>query len=374
MKRITTWLASPALALLIMATSPMAMAGGKTFSKNAGQFRSNNSSNNVSRNFQLSSGIKNSRIGQNSVQPGKPFNPGSGGTIIKNPGVTLPIQPLNPGQGGGRTRTPKFGGVIDINPGVIVDPIKPPKGPIVIDPSGPILDPFPGNGGNGNGGNGNGGNGNGGNGNGGNGNGGNGNGGNGNGGNGNGGHGHGHGHHWPHHWGYCNNWYWGYGFNCPQVIPCALPTVTYVPAPVTVVEVPTNSVDGLFSSLDASGADLLVAQVQIVEAGNSQAGPLLRVLIANQGRADVTVPTRLAMISIKEAPATADSPRVVTDVKALRAGETTSVDVRMPVASNSLPKLVVAVEIPKSVVDIKPENNLAVGELSQLPVVTTAMK
>ena len=355
MKRITTWLASPALALLIMATSPMAMAGGKSFSKSSGQFRSHNSSSGVSQSFQLSGGIKNSRIGQSSVQQGgKPFNPGSGGTIIKNPGQTLPFQPLNPGSSGGRTRTPKFDGVIDINPGTVVgpikpiQPIKPPKGPIVVDPSGPILDPFPGNGGNGGNGNGNG--------------------------NGNGGHGHGHGHHWPHHWGYCNNWYWGHGFNCPQVIPCSLPTVTYVPAPVTVVEVPTNSVDGLFSSLDASGADLLVAQVQIVEAGNSQNGPLLRVLIANQGRSDVTVPTRLAMISLKEAPATADSPRVVTDVKALRAGETTSLDVRMPVASNSLPKLIVAVEIPKSVVDTKPENNLAVGELSQLPVVTTAMK
>ncbi len=150
--------------------------------------------------------------------------------------------------------------------------------------------------------------------------------------------------------------------------------MTYLPAPVTVVEVPTNSVDGLFSSLDASGVDLLVAQVQIVEAGNSQNGPLLRVLIANQGRTDVTVPTRLAMISIKDAPATAESPRVMTDVKALRAGETTALDVRMPVASNSLPKLVVAVEIPKSVVDIKPDNNLAVGELSQLPLATTAMK
>lgn len=359
MKRITSWLASPALALLIMATSPIAMAGGKSFSKSVGQFRGNGGTNNVSQNYQLSGGIKNTRIGQTPIQQGKPFNYG-GGTTIKNPGITLPTQTFNPVKDG-RTRQPKFNGVIDINPGVIVGPIKPvkpPKGPIVVDPSGPILDPFPGNGGNGNGnGNGNGGHGN----------------GSGHGGGHGNGHGHGH-HHWPQHWGYCNNWYWGHGFNCPQVIPCSIPTVTYVPAPVTVVEVPTSSVDGLFSSLDASGADLLVAQVQIVEMGNSQAGPLLRVLIANQGRVDVTVPTRLALISIKEAPATADSPRVMTEVKALRAGETASLDVRMPVAANSLPKLVVAVEIPKSVVDTKPENNLAVGELSQLPVVTTAMK
>ena len=318
MKRTFSWLVAPALALTILVTTPTLWASGRKGSNLSG--RSTGSGNTQNRQF-------------------TPINLGSKGIQSKpGVGIHLPSQNGNYGNVSRITKKPNFGIVTPPNglhPKSV--PYIPPKSPPIFKPT-PI--PFPGSGG------------------------------------GKGcGNGHHHGHHcnWPTHW-HCHNWNWGYGFQCPQVVPCQLPTVTYIPAPVTVIEIQTGSVDDLFSSLSAVGIDLVVSQIMVAEAGNAEHGPLLQVTIFNQGQSDLTIPTRVALLALQDAPPTSDSPRAMETVKALKSGESTRVEVRLPASATAMPRLLVAVEIPKDVVDVNEQNNVVQGEFSQIPTTTTAMK
>lgn len=182
------------------------------------------------------------------------------------------------------------------------------------------------------------------------------------GGNGNG-NGHGHGCHWPHHWNHwvgCINVY----FPCPRVIqPCPLPCVgeTVIVTPVVTETVVSGSVTRI-------GIDLAVREVKVLSRGDATNGALYRVMIVNNGTMDLTGKARIALFAVGDAQPDASTPQVLGEFNGLKAGETAIVDVRMPVAGNALPNLLVAVEVPEGVQDLNESNNVAMGEVAKLPM------
>ncbi|MBL8810675.1 MAG: hypothetical protein JNM43_10900 [Planctomycetaceae bacterium] len=276
--------------------------------------------------------------GKKPILAGTPISVNPIPTPFKPP-ITKPGIPLNPLPG----------------PGFPIKPIKPTKPPIVINPGGPLnpfpmppikplppinpnpnpipptppINPNPPGGGHG------------------------------------GGHGHGNGHgcNWHHHWNHwvgCINVY----FPCPRVIqPCPLPCVGQ-----TVIVTPVVT-DTLVTRL---GIDLAVREVKVLSLGNATEGTLYRVLITNNGSMDMTGEARIALFAVGDAQPDASTPQVLGTFNGLKAGETAIVDVRMPVAGNALPNLLVAVEIPEGVQDLNEANNVAIGEVAKLPVEVAA--
>jgi hypothetical protein len=120
--------------------------------------------------------------------------------------------------------------------------------------------------------------------------------------------------------------------------------------------------------------DLVITDVQIVEAASANRGALYRVTINNMGTADMDVPTRVAALGMNDNQPTEDSPRVMEMLNGLKAGESASLELRMPVAANTLPKLLIAVEIPENFKDTNEMNNVAAGEVAQLPQPTAMVK
>ena len=160
---------------------------------------------------------------------------------------------------------------------------------------------------------------------------------------------------------------------------------TAVPPLPPVPESPSPSSSGSpspSSSLSPSGPgsaktreiDLAVKDVRVVEAATANLGALYRVSIINQGPANLDVPTRVAALGIKDGQPSEDTPRTIEMLKSLKSGETAELDLRLPVAANALPRLLVAVEIPESYKDTNEMNNVAAGEVAQVPPLAVASK
>lgn len=199
-------------------------------------------------------------------------------------------------------------------------------------------------------------------------------------------------------WGFgCGNWgcgNWGYGcgywpgyfgcyngcYNYPlvQPYPVVFTTPGYVSTTPAVVPTSTTlvlndtAVPPAPAPAKTRDIDLGIKSVQLVEAANADHGALYRVTIANMGPSDLDVATRVAALGIKDSQPNADTPRAIETINSLKVGETTNLDLRMPVAANALPKLLVAVEIPDNFKDTNESNNVAAGEVSQLTQVASA--
>lgn len=205
---------------------------------------------------------------------------------------------------------------------------------------------------------------------------------------------------WGHgHWG-CGNYgcgnygcgnyqcgYWpGYFNGCSnypvvQPYPLAVSTTYVSSAPVVEVVPVVSSIPLNDQAVPLPPAptsmreiDLVIKEVQVVEAASADRGALYRVTIINMGTTNMDVPTRVAALAMKDNQPTEESPRVLETVKSLQAGETVSMELRMPVTANALPKLLVAVEIPENFKDTNEMNNVAAGEVAQLPQPTAMVK
>jgi hypothetical protein len=154
----------------------------------------------------------------------------------------------------------------------------------------------------------------------------------------------------PGPWGGC--WNWGLGcnfpwFNCglyyptPCYNPCVTPWVSYCPtlttvtvaAPVTIeapiVETPVAEV---VAEAAPASVDLVVEQVVMVEAGDlaKNEGPLLRVVVANLGKADAGKFSLGLYASLKNEP-NAEMVPAGKELTQLAAGARETIEVRLPV-------------------------------------------
>lgn len=178
----------------------------------------------------------------------------------------------------------------------------------------------------------------------------------------------------------CGYWpgctYWP-GYFSPCVTYPLYPTCYYTPtyfttsvvtvAPSTVVAdpVPPAPVSAALPEID-----LLIQDVKVVEPATATQGALYRITIKNQGPMNLSVPFRVAALGLKETQPTAETPRAMETLAGLKVGESSTVELRMPAAASSLPRLLIAIEIPESFKDLDEQNNVAAGEVSQLALVT----
>jgi hypothetical protein len=210
---------------------------------------------------------------------------------------------------------------------------------------------------------------------------------------------------WGNGWcgnGYCNNYcggWWGssnYGYGCgnwfgnscgcyyPVVQPYPLTVCSpiYVTQPATVVQVApvTTTVakevapEVAPAPLSAREIDLAIKEVKVLAKGDAQNGPMYRVFVTNKGPMNLDQPSRVALISINDGKPSADTPRMIETLKSLKVGETAELDMRLPVAANTFPMLLVAVEVPETFKDTNEQDNVAQGEVAQLPVAVAATK
>ena len=190
-------------------------------------------------------------------------------------------------------------------------------------------------------------------------------------------------------WGYgnygCGYWpgYFGGCYNTPlyQPYPVTVSTPVYVTSTPTVVPTSTSLVlnDAAVPPAPLPPAaprdiDLAIKDVRIVEAATGDRGALYRVTIVNKGPAALDSATRVAMLAMKDNQPSEDSPRTMETVKGLKVGETTSLDLRMPVAANALPRMLVAVEVPENFKDTNESDNVAAGEAAQIPQLAAVAK
>ena len=172
---------------------------------------------------------------------------------------------------------------------------------------------------------------------------------------------------WPGYFGNCG--YYPYPVYTPVYTPtyfCSTPVV--VPTSTTIV-LNDTAVPPAPSATPVSSReiDLAVKEVRVVEAATTSQGALYRITIINKGPMNLDVATRVAALGIKESRPTNDTPRAIETLKGLKVGESADLDLRMPVAANDLPRLLVAVEIPDNFKDTDEANNVAAGEVNQLP-------
>jgi len=198
----------------------------------------------------------------------------------------------------------------------------------------------------------------------------------------------------------CGYWGWGLGWNCGNwgfgspcgywpgyFNPCCNP-VYYTPAcyytpvyfttpavsvaPSTTVVVNDMTVPPAPTSAELKEIDLAIKDVRVVEAATATQGALYRITILNQGPTNLDMPTRVAALGMKDAQPSADMPRAMETLSALKVGQTADVNVRMPKEANELPRLLIAVEIPESFKDTDEQNNVAAGEVAQLASLNAA--
>ena len=188
------------------------------------------------------------------------------------------------------------------------------------------------------------------------------------------------------HYGYgCGNWF-GNSCGCyyPVVQPYPLTVCPpiYVTQPATVVQVApvtTTMVQEVAPELPPAPAtareiDLAIKEVKVLAKGDAQNGPMYRVFITNKGPMNLDQPSRVALISINDGKPSADTPRMIETLKSLKVGETAELDMRLPVAANTFPMLLVAVEVPETFKDTNEQDNVAQGEVAQLPLAVAAAK
>jgi hypothetical protein len=189
----------------------------------------------------------------------------------------------------------------------------------------------------------------------------------------------------------CGNWtfgncgcgYWPGYFGCGYPYPSypvytptyftTMPIVEVIPTSTTIVlNEPAVPPSPSATQATTRDIDLAVKEVHVVEGATATRGALYRITIINKGPTNLDVATRVAALGIKDNRPTDDTPRAIETLKGLNVGESTNVDVRMPVAANDLPKLLVAVEIPDMFKDTDESNNVAAGEVAQLPQLASA--
>ena len=168
---------------------------------------------------------------------------------------------------------------------------------------------------------------------------------------------------WPGYFGNCG--YYPYTVYTPTYF-CQTPVVQVVPMPTTVVlnDVAVPPMPAAPASVRE--IDLAVQNVQLLQAATTSQGALYRITIANKGPVNLDVATRVAALGIKESRPDDQSPRAMETLQSLKVNETADLDLRMPVAANDLPRLLVAVEIPDGFKDLDDSNNVAAGEVTQL--------
>jgi len=149
----------------------------------------------------------------------------------------------------------------------------------------------------------------------------------------------------PGPWGGCGSWGLGCNlpwFNCgnyfptPCYTPCVTPWVNYCPTLTTVtvdapVAIETPIAETAVEAAPAS-ADLIVEQVLMVEAGDlaKNQGPLLRVIVVNNGTADAGKFSLGLYASLKNEP-NAEMVPAGKELTQLAAGARETIEVRMPV-------------------------------------------
>lgn len=186
-------------------------------------------------------------------------------------------------------------------------------------------------------------------------------------------------------WWNCNNYCCGY-YPIYQPYPLTVCSPIYVTqpasavstAPSTTTVVINNDVDKDVppspTQTSAREIDLGVKEVKVLSKGDAQNGPLYRVSIMNKGPMKLDKPARVAVISINDGKPSTETPRMIETVKSLNVGETVELDMRLPVAANTFPMLLVAVETPESFKDANEQDNVAQGEVAQLPLAMAAVK
>lgn len=202
-------------------------------------------------------------------------------------------------------------------------------------------------------------------------------------------------------YGYCGGWGWGWGcgnwgygnYGCgywpgyfggcsyPLYPTCSYPIYTpvyftstqFVPTTTTIV-LNDTAVPPSPAAASTREIDLAVKEMRLVESATADRGALYRVTIVNNGPQNLETASRVALLGFKESQPAADSPRTMETLQTLKVGESTVLDLRMPVEANSQPKLLVAVEIPETYKDTNEANNVAAGEAAQVPQLASMIK
>jgi hypothetical protein len=110
----------------------------------------------------------------------------------------------------------------------------------------------------------------------------------------------------------------------------------------------------------AAGADLEVVDVRLVDAGDAsrKLGPRYRLFLANRGTL-AAGNFQAVILATKDAQPAADAPTASAEVVELAAGETVSVDMRLPLSADlsTLPVLIAAVDSVLQVAELDEANN-----------------
>ncbi len=184
---------------------------------------------------------------------------------------------------------------------------------------------------------------------------------------------------------------WGYGwpnygtYPVVQAAPYGWPvsSTTYVTTSPQVIEVPVQSTTTLpqfpTNTLPPTPAamteiDLAITDVRLVDAGSPTAGPMYRVTLTNKGSNNMTTPTRLAGVAMNAEQSSQEPPMQIETVPVLNVGQSTEINLRMPVTAKNFPLLMIAAEVPANFKDTNEQDNVAQGQAAQIPVLAAAMK
>ena len=141
------------------------------------------------------------------------------------------------------------------------------------------------------------------------------------------------------------------------------PTDATVSAAVPDVTIPLN-------------VDLVLEEVQLVEAATVSTGPAYRVKFRNQGT-QAAGKFRIGAFAEHDNKLSDDSPQIVTEVASLAAGEASEVNLRLPVTAmrlistsaaqpNAFDQLLVIIDLDDSIVESEKSNNVANIERTEL--------
>lgn len=151
-------------------------------------------------------------------------------------------------------------------------------------------------------------------------------------------------------------------FRCPTTVqPVYLPVVIQT-TPDTVTQSQNRNVD------------LSIVSATIVEPAGTSQGALVRLQILNKGPMSLDLPARVAVFGAEMNQTSGDMPNAKGEMKSMAVGETSTMELRMPVESINKPVLIVAIEMPEGYRDLNEQDNVAMGEMAKLPVATVASR
>jgi hypothetical protein len=121
------------------------------------------------------------------------------------------------------------------------------------------------------------------------------------------------------------------------------------------------------------GADLQLLAVRTIDSGDptNQLGPAFRVWLRNNSEVAINHPFNVVALAARNAQPTADLPQAGVRVDSIDAGQTVSVDIRLPLAANQpeFPMLHVLVDSHREIAEANELNNgLVIGRSDVLPV------